>query len=175
MVAATTLIDRDDGFERFFHDEYARVVSIAYRITRDRAEAEDVAQEVFVRAARSPRLRGKGLLYTAAVRSALNLVRSKRRRLVRETRRVRLESALEHGAGAQSDPQLVLERRIDVQRVRSALLRLPQRDAELLALRYSGLSYREIASALNLDAAQIGTRLARAERALKKEMDRETH
>jgi|SRR5579883_647556 len=175
MVAATTLIDRDDGFERFFLDEYARVVSIAYRVTRDAAEAEDVAQEVFARTARSPRLRAKGLLYTAAVHSALNLVRAKQRRTAREARRLRLERALEQGGGGQSDPQQVLERRMDVQAVRTALLRLPQRDAELLALRYSGMPYREIASTLNLDAAQIGTRLARAERALKKEIDRETH
>jgi RNA polymerase sigma factor (sigma-70 family) len=170
MVAATTTIDSAGGnFERLFAQEYRRVVSIAYRITADPAEAEDVAQDVFVRCGRS-RLgdseRLRGWLYTAAVHLALNAVRARRRRALREVRYDAPQSA--------ADPADVVERNEQRALVRAALLRLNPRDAQMLALRYGGLSYREIAATLEIEAAQIGTRLARAERAFKREIERET-
>src|SRR5205814_827167 len=36
------------AFERLFRAEYARVVRVAYRVLGDQAEAEDVAQDVFI-------------------------------------------------------------------------------------------------------------------------------
>lgn len=172
MVAATTLTtSADEAFERLFAAEYRRVVSVAYRILRDAAEAEDVAQEVFARCARLSRAPSRGWLYVAAAHGALNIVRSRKRRAVREQRDVALRLPVEHAAQAGVDPQQVAERRSDVQRVRDALARIPPHHAEVLALRYSGCSYREISEALNVDLAQVGTRLARAERAFKKEME----
>ncbi|HEV3155529.1 MAG TPA: sigma-70 family RNA polymerase sigma factor [Candidatus Baltobacteraceae bacterium] len=174
-MAATTLFGLpDEAFERLFVDEYPRVVSIAFRITRDRGEAEDVAQDVFVRAYRSGRTPVRGWLYTSAVRAALNAIRSRRRRSARETRQLVLETSLGRSAERERDPQRIVERHADTQAVRAALLRIARRDAELLALRYAGLSYRELSTVLGVDATQIGTRLARAERALKKEIQRET-
>jgi len=177
MVAATTLIDSAEAaFERLFADEYGRVASIAFRITRDAADAEDVAQEVFVQLARS---RGRALdrarpwLYRAAVHSALNFVRAKRRRTQREQREFRLRGPLE-SASVAGDPHGIVERRAEAAMVRAALLRVGETHAEILALRYGGLSYREIAEVTGIDAAQIGTRLSRAERALKREIERET-
>jgi DNA-directed RNA polymerase specialized sigma24 family protein len=55
--------------------------------------------------------------------------------------------------------------------VQAALVRLRPREAELLMLRYSGADYRDLAHSLGIDAAQIGTRLARAERAFRKEVN----
>lgn len=175
MVAATTLIDSAEAaFERLFAQEYGRVSSIAFRITRDAAEAEDVAQEVFARFARANRPVGdsaRAWLYQAAVHTALNAVRTRRRRAEREFRVLRLQTPLQ---GGDADPHRILERRADAAMVRAALLRVKPADAEILALRYAGLSYREIAQIVNVDDAQIGTRLARAERALKREIERET-
>ncbi|MDR0359965.1 MAG: hypothetical protein LBJ87_10965 [bacterium] len=48
--------------------------------------------------------------------------------------------------------------------------RLPTKTATVLALRYSGLSYVEVAQALGVGTGQIGTLLRRAESALRKEM-----
>jgi RNA polymerase sigma-70 factor (ECF subfamily) len=42
----------------------------------------------------------------------------------------------------------------------------------VLALRYSGLSYAEVAVALKVNTGQVGTLLRRAELALKKEVER---
>lgn len=174
MVAATTLIDSAQAaLERLFAQEYRRITSVAFRIVRDADEAEDVAQEVFVQFARSRRLddeRARGWLYRAAVHTALNALRSRKRRALREAREFRLQQPLDDGA----DPHAIAEQRLQTASLRAALVRLRPREAEILALRYGGLSYREIAQIAGIDAAQIGTRLARAERALKREMERET-
>jgi RNA polymerase sigma-70 factor (ECF subfamily) len=163
------------AFERLFADEYRRVVSIAFRITRDQAEAEDIAQDVFVRFARIRRApdRVQSWLYTAALHSALNAVRASRRRSARERRNFQLQLAAERHLENANDPQRLVEQGQDAQLLRTALLRIARRDAEILVLRYSGLSYREVAAVLGVDAAQVGTRLARAERALKHELERE--
>lgn len=173
MVGVTALIDScGETFERLFDAEYRRVVSIAFRITGDAGDAEDVAQEAFLRCGRRSALdanRARGWLYTAAAHLALNVVRSRRRRRQREQRES--DAAL---VAVADDPQDVVERREQRVRVRAALLRIGAQHAEILALRYSGLSYHEIAAALRIDPAQVGTRLARAERAFKREIERET-
>lgn len=174
MVAASTLIDSAQAaFERLFAQEYRRVTSVAFRITRDAAEAEDVAQDVFLRFARKGRANFDGArswLYQAAVHTALNAIRSRRRRAEREAREFRLSRPLERAG----DPHEEAERRAQAAVLRAALLRLKPNEAAILAMRYGGLSYREIADAVRIDVAQIGTRLARAERALKQEIERET-
>jgi RNA polymerase sigma-70 factor (ECF subfamily) len=177
MVAASSVPDSaESSFERLFLEEYARVVSVAYRITGDRAEAEDVAQEAFVQLARAGIQPGavQGWLYRAAVHGAMNAVRSRRRRSERERRDFRLERSLRDAGERATDPLRIVERRDDAAQLRAALLRIGERDAGLLALRYAGLSYREIAETTGTGAAQVGTRLARAERALRREIERET-
>jgi RNA polymerase sigma-70 factor (ECF subfamily) len=72
------------------------------------------------------------------------------------------------------DPQQVVEVEEDRRRVRDALARLPVKSASVLALRYSGLSYVEVGSALGVGTGQVGTLLRRAEQALRKEMNRAT-
>jgi RNA polymerase sigma-70 factor (ECF subfamily) len=54
-------------------------------------------------------------------------------------------------------------------RVRETLANLKVRQAELLLLRSSGLSYREVADTLGLNPASVGTLLRRAEEAFRKE------
>jgi RNA polymerase sigma-70 factor (ECF subfamily) len=56
--------------------------------------------------------------------------------------------------------------------VRSCLARLPQREAEILAMRASGLSYADIASAVGVQPGSIGTLIARAQKLLRKELSR---
>jgi RNA polymerase sigma-70 factor, ECF subfamily len=65
----------------------------------------------------------------------------------------------------QADPHAELLRAEDRVRVRAALARLPERQSKLLLLRYSGLSYAEIAAIVDVAPGSVGTLLARAERA----------
>jgi len=57
-------------------------------------------------------------------------------------------------------------------RVREALARLPRKQAVALVLRHSGLSYAEVAAALDLSPGSVGTTVRRAESALREELNR---
>ena len=155
------------AFEGLFRREYARVVGIALRIVADADEAEDVAQDVFVSFYRkhpADAAYAGPWLHAAAAHTALNVLRSRARRTRRET----VEAA---GFDREPlDPARVAETKETRDEVRAALARIDERSAALLALRYSGLSYDEIAAALGLKRASIGTMLRRAEDQFRKEV-----
>ena len=156
------------SFEALFRREYARVVAIAHRVVRDADEAEDVAQDVFVSFYRKhPADAGyaPAWLHAAAAHTALNAIRTRERRGKRETAHAR-----EHDRAV--DPQNAAETSETRAEVRAALARMDERAASLLALRYSGLSYDEIAAALGLRKSSIGTLLSRAEDAFRREVTR---
>jgi len=78
----------EDGFEAFFQDQYTNLLRAMYLVTGNRHEAEEVTQDAFVRALeRWERVRRAdnraGYLY----RIALNLYRSKLRRVARAARK----------------------------------------------------------------------------------------
>jgi RNA polymerase sigma factor (sigma-70 family) len=161
-----------DPFERLFLQEYPKVVAIAYRVLANRPAAEDVAQEVFIKFHRgySPTSeRASGWLHSAAVHSALNVIRGERRRALRET-----THALDPVQTRVESPERLVEQAEQRREVRRALSRLPQRTAALLMLRHSGLSYAEVATALGMKVGNVGTLLRRAEEALRKEVNRAT-
>jgi RNA polymerase sigma-70 factor (ECF subfamily) len=143
------------------------VVAVAARVLGSRDEAEDVAQEVFLTFGRSavPAGEALGWLSVAAAHTALNHVRSDRRRASRE---------VAAGDGRVvcpdvADAVVTLDER---RRVRAALARLPRRQAVALVLRHSGLSYAEVAAALELSTGSVGTTVRRAESALREELNR---
>jgi RNA polymerase sigma-70 factor (ECF subfamily) len=150
--------------EPVFRADYARVVSVAARVLGSRDEAEDVAQEVFLSFGRSavPAAEAPGWLSVAAVHTALNVVRSGRRRTARE-----------EAAGSETiapDVADTVVSRDEHSRVRAALARLPRTQAVALVLRHSGLSYADVAAALHLSPGSVGTTLRRAESALREEL-----
>jgi RNA polymerase sigma-70 factor (ECF subfamily) len=158
-----------------FTAEYVRVTAIANRIVADPDVAEDVAQEVFLSFYhRHPPSApyASAWLHRAAVHAALNTLRGRRRRAAREAAQTEEFSRLHPEAAAALDPQRALEAGEQRREVLAALARLPTRSAAVLALRHSGLSYAEVASALGVSASGVGTLLRRAEEALRKEMSR---
>ncbi|WP_338181230.1 sigma-70 family RNA polymerase sigma factor [Candidatus Dormiibacter inghamiae] len=160
-----------DSFDSLFLAEYGKVVAVANRVLADRQEAEDVAQEVFLDFHRKhPADAGyaPAWLQRAAVHTALNRIRSRKRRERREVNDANLRT------DTPPDPQDVLVVNEERRRVRQALSRLATKPASLLALRYSGLSYVEIGATLGVGTNQIGTLLRRAEQSLLKELNRVT-
>lgn len=149
--------------------EYGRVVAIANRVLADRDEAEDVAQEVFLdfhRRHPADAPYAAPWLHSAATHTALNRIRSRKRRERRE-----LVDARQQLSQPAPDPAHVIEIEEQRQTVRRALVRLKPKAAAVLALRYSGLSYAEVGAALKVGTGQVGTLLRRAEQALKKELE----
>lgn len=178
-VEAVALIERPEAswtgtaaipaaFEQLFRAEYARVVRVAYRVVGDQGEAEDVAQEVFLsfyRAHSADAAYASAWLHRAAAHTALNVIRGRARRVARETEDAR---ARERSA----DPEGTALERERARDVRAALARMPKDAAELLALRHSGLSYAEVATATGTKVDQVGTRLRRAHDVFRREVSR---
>jgi RNA polymerase sigma-70 factor (ECF subfamily) len=153
--------------EAVFRSAYPLVVAVAARVLGSRAEAEDVAQEVFLAFGRTtvPAGAAPGWLSVAAAHTALNHLRSGRRRASRE-------EAVGRAAAAAPDVADAIVARDERRRVRAALAALPRRQAVALVLRHSGLSYAEVAAALDLSPSSVGTTVRRAEAALRKELER---
>lgn len=151
----------DPDLEKLLAAYWERIYGVLLRIVGDHSEAEDLALETFYQYHISPPGRQENLsgwLYRVAANMGLNALRTKRRREAREARAARLEPA----SPDLGNPAHAVERRLERQRVRSILAEMKPREAQLLMLRYSGLSYAELAAALQINPNSVGKLLARA-------------
>jgi RNA polymerase sigma-70 factor (ECF subfamily) len=137
------------------------------RITGEPELAADLVQEAFVRLYRRGAMPDAPEAWLVSV--ALNLFRNER---TSRGRRLRLLTP-ERGEGVLADapmsPDQAAAASDSARRVRGALARLPERESRMLILQAEGYSYREIAAALELNEASVGTLLARARRAFQAE------
>jgi RNA polymerase sigma factor (sigma-70 family) len=156
-----------EGFETFFRRLYPQLVRIAQRVLGQADAAQDVAQDVLLAAhAHYPEgLRNPAAwVRRAAVHQALNQARSSRRRNRREDR-----AAPAVPPPGPEEAAVAAEERA---RVRDVLARLGPDKAAVLVLRHSGLSYLEVAEALGISPASVGTTLRRAEEQFRREVER---
>ena len=148
-------------FDALYDQVFPRLFRYCHRLTGDADVAEDTAQEAMVRLF-DRRVEGP----PAGIRSwlfktATHLVRD-RYRVEENRKRLLQENPMKPMA---SDlPDAALERAEARARARAALDALPERDREMLLMRYSGFSYREIAEVVEIAATSVGTLLSRAER-----------
>jgi len=152
-----------NDFEAVFLEHWPRVYRVLVRLVGDHAEAEDLALEAFWRLYRrsdARELNLGGWLYRVATNLGLNAIRGWKRREKYELASARWE--IESPAGA--DPAEIAAEEEARSLVRQALREMNPRQAQLLVLRHSGLTYQEIAAALNVSPNSIGALLARAER-----------
>jgi RNA polymerase sigma factor (sigma-70 family) len=155
--------------ETIFHAQYKRVCRVIARVLRDPARAEELAVDVFLKWSRHPNAHGdkaEGWLYRTAVREALDELR----RQIQRGRYERLFSFIPSGKARSSPtPEDLRAAKEDQETVRLVLSVLDSRQAQLLLLRSEGFSYQELASTLDLNPASVGTLLARAQQAFRKE------
>ena len=153
---------RLDAFEDLFIRHYPRVYAVLCRLVGRPDEAEDLALEAFWRLWRhhdDVEKNGEAWLYRVAANLGYNALRAGRRRENYELQAGK--QALEESPI--DDPPAAFDRLEQIERVRSTLRRMAPRQAQLLALRHAGLSYKELAEALGVAPNSIGTLLARAE------------
>ena len=151
-----------EQFTAVFDAQFARLFRYLDRLSGDSELAADLAQETFMRLY----LRG-GLPDTPAawlISVAMNLLRNERSTQSRR-RGLLTEARSRHALGDPSpapDEQAVAGE--TERRVRATLQRMPERERKLLLLQAEGYSYHEIALALGLHEASVGSLLARARR-----------
>ena len=148
-------------FDATFDQHYPSLVRYCQRLTGEPDAAEDIAQESMVRLfhhqVAGPDVGIRAWLFKTATH------------LVRDRYRVgqnRLRLLAEHPVrpSEPDSPERSLERRESRARAREALDGLSPRDREILLMRYSGFSYKEIAAAIDVEPTSIGTLLSRAEK-----------
>jgi RNA polymerase sigma factor (sigma-70 family) len=152
-----------------FGMHHRRVLLAAYRITGSMADAEDVAQSVFLRlAAGDLTVTNAGsYLYRAAINGALDLLRRRRIAGAEPLDAVVQLAAEGHG----SRPEAEAASRQMVGWLRTALGELSPRAAEMFTLRYvEELDNREIAALMHTSQAVVAVTLHQARSKLKKRL-----
>lgn len=161
------------AFEELVIAYQHRVFGVALRMLGSRAEAEEAAQEVFLRAHRAiADFRGDAKLstwlYAIASRLCMNRLTSGERRLLREG-----EETLARIPSGHASPADELERSERDAALHRAIAELSDERRMVVVLRdLEGLSYEEIASALDLELGTVRSRLHRARMDLKEKLER---
>ena len=156
------------AFETLVRQHQRMIHSLAYRMTGSLADAEDLAQETFVRAyAQLPKYQGAAKfstwLYRIAINTCLNWRQREQRRQVVHTLWAGDTEAARPEAGADHADQTGRS-----ERVQAALLRLPARQRAAIVLTvYDGLNHAEAAKALGCSETTVSWRVFAARRKLK--------
>ena len=168
------------AFDRLVHERTGEIYALLYRLTDDAEDARDLTQETFMRAFQNiERFRGEASLRTWLYRIAINLARNRWRwwRRKKRDKTVSLEtplasddetplwSRLSSDANTPEEDLLAHERQVALQ---SALTDLSQPFREAVLLRdIEGLTYEEIAAALDVNLGTVKSRIARGRNELK--------
>lgn len=169
------VLDGDgNAFEALVAAYEKNVYNLALRMTGNAQDAEDMAQEAFVKAYTSlPGFRGDSKfsvwLYRIVSNVCLDFLR-------RQNRRPASSLSLEDEDGEESQmdipdesqsPEQLLERSLTQEAVRRGLQSLSAEQRQILLLReIQGLSYEEIAETLDLEAGTVKSRIFRARKKL---------
>jgi RNA polymerase sigma factor (sigma-70 family) len=171
MAAASEIVPVMEGrLSDLFGMHHRRVLMAAYRVTGSMADAEDVAQSVFLRLASGEALtitNPGSYLYRAAINGSLDLLR-RRSALLNQP----LDTAA-HVASQQrgSRPEAEAASGELVEWLRKALGELSPRAAEMFILRYvEEMGNREIAALLHTSQAVVAVTLHQARSKLKKRL-----
>jgi RNA polymerase sigma-70 factor (ECF subfamily) len=150
------------AFARAAEDYAARLYTVAFRLLRNRADAQDAVQHALAkcyaaRASYSPRWAVSTWLYRALTNVCLDELRRRRT----AARRVGTSNGgAPRGGGGSPGERLDLER---------ALARVPNEARVLIALRYAdGLSYRELARVRGISINTVKSQLARGKLILRR-------
>ena len=155
-------------FEALFLEYYSRIVGVLLRLLGERTRAEELANDVFWKLYRTPAVgevdgRVGGWLYRTATNLGIDALRAAARRRKYEDAAARTQEGAE--AASPLDDMVRAEQR---RRVREVLAVIRPAQAQVLILRASGFSYKELADVLELKPGGIGTMLSRAQAEFRK-------
>jgi RNA polymerase sigma-70 factor (ECF subfamily) len=153
--------------DRQFERDYPSLVRFLYRRLGDRDQAEDLAQEAFIRLLQRKPDNPRAYLFATALNLARDAIRGEARRS--RNLQVLAEEGLE---AVEPSPESRVVRAETAQEVRAALSQLSERDHTLLLLWEEGFSYKDIAALIGVSPTSVGPLLARAQKRFLKHYDR---
>jgi RNA polymerase sigma-70 factor (ECF subfamily) len=159
------------AFEELVTKYQSKVFSMALSFTRNREAADDLAQEVFLKAYLAlPRFHGRSEFGTWLYRISINHVRDYLRKKSR-AKEIPLDDVREIAfSDKEQTDRAEQEREAEARRtlVQRVVLTLPEKYRVILTLRdIQGLAYEEIAGVLRLSPGTVDSRLHRARRMLR--------
>ena len=180
--AATELVRRakaGDGraFEELVRRYRQRIFALCLHVTGSQSDADDVTQEVFLRAYHSlDRFEGRSAFFTwvyrMAINRSLNCRRDRKRRFASDIDDPRIARAIE--VDAPDDPERAAELRQTYGRLLTALDALPPAMcATVVLVALQGLSHQEAAIVQKCSPGTIAWRMHQARKELKRSLDRE--
>jgi RNA polymerase sigma factor (sigma-70 family) len=166
-----------DAFEELFSRHHRRMIQFCYRMTGDRARAEEAAQEAFLRIARAaftyrPTAKFTTWMFTIARRTTLNFLRDEKERgekvpILHGTEREENPGAVQVEGPADLDPERIAWSAELGEKFIEALQSLPEGYRTAFVLnRGDGLSYGETAAVLGITVQAVKSRIFRAKEML---------
>ena len=162
-----------EAFELTFSRYYPLVYRLAYRYVGQPDEAEDIAQEVFLRFYHLPPHAGnevqrRAWLCRVTINLGLNALRKRKSSSGQEKRLGAVAQEHMVDRAEEQNPERLVLAEEQATLVRSTLAQLPERQQVCLLLRSAGFSYEEIAEATGIPLTSIGSVLARAMRGFRR-------
>ena len=146
------------------------VFNVVYRMSGDALVAEDAAQETFIRAWQNissyrPQTSLSNWLYRIAFNAGMDMLRKEKRVLPNDIDEMQLTD--DHPS-----PESIASQNERTALVQKAILSLPDASRAVLVLKeYEGMSYREIADALDIPLGTVMSRLNYARKLLKEKLE----
>ena len=156
-----------------------KVVKLVTRYLRDPADAEDVAQEAFIKAYRAiPQFRGDSAFYTwlyrIAINTAKNAIVSRDRSPIEfdlDLQNVEESNFMQSRLAGAETPESLLQTEEIRETVNRAIEALPEDLRTAIVLReLEGLSYEDIAQAMDCPVGTVRSRIFRAREAIDKRL-----
>jgi RNA polymerase sigma-70 factor (ECF subfamily) len=166
-----------DALKEIFDRYHRKVYRIAYGVVRQREEALDIVQEVFIKLYRSIRnFKSQSKFYTYLYRMAMNTAIDH----VREMKRTPFSSldgmeGFQPSDGAEKRPDSILLRKELEEKVKVALDKLPAEQRMALIFReIEGLSYQEMAATMGCSIGTVMSRLHYARKRIQELLKNDT-
>jgi RNA polymerase sigma-70 factor (sigma-E family) len=174
-VTVATRGTATEGISLLYESHWAGLVRLVWLLLHDQQAAEDVAQDAYIATYRNwDRLRDEEAAVAYVRRCAVNGARSVIRHLVVVRRETEAEANRADAAGRLTAPSsdVAALMRLDGDQLMAALATLPDRQREVIVLRYySDLSEAQIAEALDISPGSVKTHAYRGLRALRDRME----
>jgi len=151
-----------EALKEIFDKYHEKVYRIAYGVVRQREEALDVVQDVFIKLFRSIKnFKGRSHFYTYLYRMVMNTAIDHKRKAGKQfMSSLDEEGSFEPSEEAEKGPERVLLQKELEERVKLAMDKLPDEQRAALIYRdVEGLSYQEMAEAMGCSIGTVMSRL----------------